>query len=68
MISLTNYDFQWARSELVGIYPDIPISVLKHSEQNPGAASTAERPGTDAPSQHLIGSVLSQLQGLASMK
>ena len=23
MISLTNYDFQWARSELVIIYPDI---------------------------------------------
>ena len=22
MISLTNYDFQWARSELVIIYPD----------------------------------------------
>ena len=23
MISLTNYDFQWARSELVIIYPDL---------------------------------------------
>ena len=23
MISLTNYDFQWARSELVIIYPDM---------------------------------------------
>ena len=23
MISLTNYDFQWARSELVIIYPDV---------------------------------------------
>ena len=32
MISLTNYDFQWARSELVIIYPDfIKINTtLKH--------------------------------------
>ena len=26
MISLTNYDFQWARSELVIIYPDVSTS------------------------------------------
>ena len=29
MISLTNYDFQWARSELVIIYPD-PMGYTKN--------------------------------------
>ena len=30
MISLTNYDFQWARSKLVIIYPDVyPIAFYK---------------------------------------
>ena len=30
MISLTNHDFQWARSELVIIYPDIYIYIYYH--------------------------------------
>ena len=29
MISLTNYDFQWARSELVIIYPDIRCQIVE---------------------------------------
>ena len=28
MISLTNYDFQWARSELVIIYPEVLNNLL----------------------------------------
>ena len=36
MISLTNYDFQWARSELVIIYPDF--------FQVPGVTSEARKP------------------------
>ena len=30
MISLTNYDFQWARSELVIIYPDYSYETIEN--------------------------------------
>ena len=42
MISLTNYDFQWARSELVIIYPE--ISAVQFSLRHRFAPDDLKRP------------------------
>ena len=45
MIPLTNYDFQWARSELVIIYPDNMSSRCSSLERPP--SQRLERPGDE---------------------
>ena len=51
MISLPNYDFQWARSELVIIYPDIWKNVPNHQPdiclKPPNEISPPDGPSTN---------------------
>jgi hypothetical protein len=48
MIPLTNYDFQWGRSEVVIIYPDKYIYIWKVYSAGASGSGTSLPPGRDA--------------------
>ena len=62
MISLTNYDFQWARSELVTIYPDsswhpsaVPTSLRCQAKVKPPMfCVTSKLPGNKKHDVHTV--------------